>query len=325
MLPPITISGHIPNWLTTRAARTLNELIGSLCTDCGISSKITLVYQKEASIRHRKNQTSHSVTRKPSPFENPTSLCVVAVGDNPRNDIAEVIISTTKSNCDLLRTRLDHGSFILFPEPPSCAPAPSPAITQSPEFEPFDFAIWINDVRSYGGTITRATAEVRAKEIFNGETAIIEAAVTAGYFHLKKDTYSISAAGDAMLDAALASETQPDSTKPEPSQFERLKSTVQSLRARCAELEAEESKVKESRTRLAHELDLAREAQKSAELNLETMKMRLERATTEATTARAHVLALEKQAREIPSNTDLIQAERDLKAAEQAYHELVAI
>lgn len=325
MLAPLTVSGHIPNWLTTRASRTLNELIGSLCTDCGIGSKITLVYQKEASVRHRKNLLAHSITRKPSTFENPTSVSVVAVGDNPRNDIAEVIISTTKTNCDLIRARLDRGAFTLSPAPLPLTPDPAPENPSAPEFEEFDYAIWLSDVSSYGGTITRATAVARAREIFNGETAIIDASVNAGYLHLKQDTYSISPAGESLLETANSTAVPPDSTKPEPSQFEQLKTTVQALRARCAELEAEESKVKEFRTQLSHDLEQAREAYKSAELNLETMKMRLEKATTEAQTARSRVLDLEKLARDIPTNTALIQTERDLKAALEAYNELTAL
>ncbi|MBN8422880.1 MAG: hypothetical protein J0L73_28485, partial [Verrucomicrobia bacterium] len=314
-----------PNWLTTRASRTLNELIGSLCTDCGIGSKITLVYQKEASVRHRKNLLANSITRKPSSFDNPTSVSVVAVGDDPRNDIAEVIISTTKANCDLLRARLDRGAFTLSPEPLPRTPAPAPKNPPAPEFDELAYAVFLSDVRVCGGTITRATAEIRAKGFFDGQTAIIEATVAAGYLSTHNGTYTITPAGAALLEAANTTTVSVDSTKPEPSQFEQLKATVQALRARCAELEAEESKVKEFRAQLSYDLDNAREAQKSAELNLETMKMRLEKATTEAQTARSRVLDLEKLARDIPTNTALIQTERDLKAALEAYNELTAL
>lgn len=350
MSPPIIISGTVPHWINTKTERVLVSLVESLLTTCGITSKVTLVFQKEASIQKRKHQQPCSITLRPSSFNNPTSLTVLAVGKNPGHDMAEIILNLSQRGCDLLRARLTEGPFSINPptEPPvnSAPPAQtSDSPPSAPEFDDTALALFLADMRAAGGTedagcLTRGALKVIAERL-TGSDIVISIALSAGLIEQLPGIYTlycITRCGKDLLKKHIdppsdATKPAESPSQPAPSEFDRLKAAVRDARAQHQAAKAQHDARAQARTNLTHQLTEAREALQSEELNATTLQGRLQKlqqdltsAQCRVTGARRHVLDLEEQARALGTDTpDLIQAERTLKEAETAYAQLIAL
>lgn len=352
-------SGKIPHWLNSKTRTRIHALIQE-CLPAHATGKGVIIYQIDAKVFNRQ-LPANSLTLVPGKTHSPNTVRLIGTGKDPSTDIAEFCLTTTLGNVEQIvrhlstkpkdspsssttaeRSETDNGTLPAGGGAASSnTPVYRPALLPAPSAPTFDedtFALFLDAVRDAGGTITTSTAQSLARKL-TGDTAIVTASLQADYLDtltpLSAGLYGITAAGMALLARIidLPKTAAGDSTKPAPSEFERLKASLIAARAQHQAAKAAHDVRAQARTALTHQLTEAREALQSEELNATTLQGRLQKlqqditsAQCKVTGARRHVLDLEEQSRALGTDTpDLIQAERTLKEAEAAYQQLIAL
>lgn len=349
--PPLNVTriGDHPYWISTQLTKHLVGLIEDHLYDAGVrSGNVSLRFSTEKHCLKRKGLTRQSLRLCPGSALAKTHLTVTAVGPNARTDICDILINLSPENCTLLKTHLQRLQNPVLP--PAAQPVPlsslqpsegsagTPARSDSATiFDETALALFLLDIRTAGGSITRNSIEAIASRACETPDLLIEATQSAGYLMVFSQIYSISPKGESLLTRLIDTAPPDDATKPtdQPalSELDRLKAAVRQARAQHQTAKAAHDARAKSLTTLTHQLTQAREALQSEELNTTTLQNRLQKlqqdltsAQGKVTSARRQVLDLEEQSRALGADTPgLIQAERALQAAETAYQQLIAV
>lgn len=342
-----------PFWVSAHESRNMRDLVLEEITKAGIHTGTgSLRYSTETRCRKKRNLKKNTVYLAPASKLAQTTVVLTVTGNNPSEDIADVLVTLSKDNCRIFKEHFSQPthppamrSIPLSSQRPSVlgapmstsAPADDPPAPSLPDDD--TLALFLDAVRDAGITVTKATAESISRKL-TGDTTLVTAALQAEYIAAYNTShanlYSITIAGDALLrqkiDAPADDATKPKD-QPAPSEFDRLKAALIDARAQHQAAKAAHDARAQALTTLTHRLTEAREAYQSEELNATTLQGRLQKlqqdltsAQCKVTGARRHVLDLEEQARALGTDTpDLIQAERTLKEAEAAYEKLIAL
>ena len=332
-----------PFWVSAHESRNMRDLVLAEITKAGITTGTgSLRYSTETRCRKKRNLKKNSVYLAPASKLAQTTLVLTVTGNNPSEDIADLLVTLSKDNCSILKEHLSppthppamrsiplasqrtSGSTT---DTPVCRPA-SPPAPGAPDDD--TLALFLDAVRDAGSTITKATAESLARKL-TGDTSLVTAALQAEYLAASAtpDLYFITILGDALLRQII--DKADDATKPAlapaPSQFEVLKTALLTARAHHTKLKEDHDTHKARRQQLAND-------HRHADTLLQEARGALARAQEQAalaeqahSQARQRVLSIEEQQRKLPpENTpDLIQAERTLQEAEAAYQQLIAL
>lgn len=334
-----------PFWVSAHESRNMRDLVLAEITKAGITTGTgSLRYSTETRCRKKRNLKKNSVYLAPASKLAQTTLVLTVTGNNPSEDIADLLVTLSKDNCGILKEHLSPPthppamrsiplSFQRTPgsttDTPVCRPAPPPA-PAAPTFDDDALYLYLCLIRENGYLITGNTADTLAIRA-TGNTLIVKAAMDADLLEVPHfNQCAITAKGHALLKRL---DSPDDATKPGPSEFDRLKADLIAARSRFTEAKAAHDSRAQALTTLTHQLTQAREAYQSEELNVTTLQSRLQKlqqdlnsAQCKVTGARRHVLDLEEQARALGTDTpDLIQAERTLKEAETAYQQIIAL
>lgn len=212
-------------------------------------------------------------------------------------------------------------------EKATSVPPARPTISAAPfEYASIDddtIILCLDAIQDAGGTITRATLDaIQQRDFAACGHYLILALTQRGLISCKKDVCTLTHAAFGLLHQLHPATPPP---RQEPSQFDSLRSAVQTARQRHTDLAAAHLQHQPARLDLDRQLAESRDSHHTAQQNIETLQARLQKAQEHLTVCRNAVLRLEDLKRNLPDTAALDQAKRDLTAAETAYQTYVQL
>lgn len=290
-----------------------------------IRGQVNLTFLHEQEVLKRRPLPLTLTYQSSSRYNEPHAIAVTAAGKSARNDQCGVILSMPPVEVEKFRAFMTANPLFEM-NPPKKAevnlPLPEPDNVQ-PEFDSDSIALFLDALRDAGGSVTRATANITAARLFNGQTAILQAVIHQGYVTLNGEVCQISDKGTTLLGVAMET-TQP--IAPTMDRFEELRQAVKSSRQRLEEIRVVHDQTATARTKLTRDMEDAKRLLSDSEKSVTAAKERLTTAESQQRLRRAEVLRVEEELRKLPANDGhLAAAQRELEAAEAAYKKFVEI
>lgn len=319
-----------PDWLSSRAARHLLDLVTKSLSHAGITGGTAIGYLKEAQVRKRKHMIANSLVEAVGHARTSATCVVLAcAGDNPREDLAFVSLTMSTTEADNYRRYLARQPSGVWTLDALLAGQKIPPVQRpTPTIDDTTLDFFLDAIQDAGGMISAATRDkILDRDFPDLRDLLLHSCTTQ---HLIVSDGPLTSLTQTARDRLRALRPPPTpeptiATKPAaPSveEFQRLRQAVIDAKAALAAQHAERETI---RSKLNAEHTKAETAFQNATYTVHQREQALKQAQNEQALARGALLRVEQQIAGLGDDNAYIHAQRTLDEAQRAYQAFTAI
>lgn len=322
-----------PDWLTSRAARHLLDLVTKSLNHAGITGitgGTSIGYLKEAQIRKRKHMLANSLVEACGHARTSDTCVVLAcAGDNPRDDLAFVSLTMPAEQATHFRRYLSQQPSGVWTLDALLAGQKLPTVTHPlPAIDDTTLDLFLDAIHDAGGTISAATRDkILDRDFPELRDLLLHACTTQRLLASDGALITLTQRARDRL-RALRPPAPVESTtvaKPGADEFQRLRQAVLDAKAALEPLAAAHAAREVERHKLNLEHGKAQTAFQNATYTVQQREHALKNAQNEQSIARGHLVRIEQQLQALGDDNAYIHAQRTLDDAQRAYQAFTAI
>lgn len=320
-----------PDWLTSRAARHLLDLVTKALNHAGITGGTAIGYLKEAQVRKRKHMVANSLVEACGHARTSDTCVVLAcAGDNPRDDLAFVSLTMPAEQATHFRRYLSQQPSGVWTLDALLAGQKLPPVARPmPAIDDTTLDLFLDAIHDAGGTISAATRDkILDRDFPTLRDPLLHACTTQRLLASDGALITLTQRARDRL-RALRPTPAPEqpivATKPAEDEFQRLRQAVIDAKAALFPLAAQHAARVVDRNKLTAEHGKAETAFQNATHTVQQREQSLKFAQNEQALARAAVLRIEQQLQALGDDNAYIHAQRQLDEAQRAYQAFTAI